>query len=447
MACDRCADEGGRSAAARPRRRCPAFSSTATSSPAARMRHGASKPRRAGADDDRVRASATEPSAGGWSLSSPDLVGDLDREPQLGPLLFLGEDVAFLGRGKAALRRQRELIQRREFGGLLQPALDVVLFLQLAGLGGDDADHHDLVALRQIAQRLEAAGAVGIIFQEIAVVIGAGQHGLGHRLVAAGRNPGRAEIAAADMRRDHHVGRPLGDRVVDDAGVDFLQAVGIVAALARLLQFILRAEIGPYRVVELQIAAAGVVERLHRLAVGLAEIRDRTLRDRDRPSCEIDLRPPRKCSTAGDGIVIFGRDMGDVACFFRNLKWSSIGWSSGKSSLPITRMASCRVCTPANWMPSVGVKQLAAGQMAEKVEMPPRAAELAVGRELQAGRGLLVHDLLDLHVLGLAQIVGRNLALLQFGARLLDARRPQQAADLIGAERGFGSLHGLHSRI
>ena len=61
----------------------------------------------------------------------------------------------------------------------------------------------------------------------------------------------------------------------------------------------------------------------------------------------------------------------------------------------------------------VGVKQFAARQLCEKVEMPPGAAELAVGRELQPGRGLLVHDLFDLHVLDLAQIVGRNLALLQ----------------------------------
>ena len=95
----------------------------------------------------------------------------------------------------------------------------------------------------------------------------------------------------------------------------------------------------------------------------------------------------------------------------------------------------------------LGVKQFATGELGEEIEMPPRAAEFAVGRELQADRGLLVHDLFDLQVLGLAQVVGRDLALLQFGARLLDARRPQQAADLVGAERGFGSLHGLTPEI
>ena len=73
--------------------------------------------------------------------------------------------------------------------------------------------------------------------------------------------------------------------------------------------------------------------------------------------------------------------------------------------------------------------------------MPPGTAEFAVGRELQADRSLLVHDLLDLHVLDLAQITGGNLALLEPGAGFLDLGRTQEAADLVGAEGGFGSLH------
>src|SRR5712675_851995 len=93
----------------------------------------------------------------------------------------------------------------------------------------------------------------------------------------------------------------------------------------------------------------------------------------------------------------------------------------------------------------LGVKQFAACQLAEKVKMPPGAAEFAVGRELQSDRGLPVHNLLDLHVLDLAQIAGGNLALLQLGARFLDARRAQQATDLVGAEGGSCSLHGFYS--
>jgi hypothetical protein len=45
----------------------------------------------------------------------PHLIRDIDGELQFGPLLFLGEEVALLGRGEAALRGYRELIQRRVF--------------------------------------------------------------------------------------------------------------------------------------------------------------------------------------------------------------------------------------------------------------------------------------------------------------------------------------------
>src|SRR5882724_4113157 len=72
------------------------------------------------------------------------------------------------------------------FARLFQPPLDVIFLFEFTEFRGDEADHHDLVALWQKPKRLEAAGALGIVFEEIAVVIGAGQHGLRHRLIAAG---------------------------------------------------------------------------------------------------------------------------------------------------------------------------------------------------------------------------------------------------------------------
>src|SRR5579864_2796548 len=119
-------------------------------------------------------------------LATPHLRGHLDRKTKLGPLLVLGEDIALLGRGKSALRRERELIERRKFRGFGKPPLDVVLALERSAFGGDEADHHDLVALGQVTQRLEATGALGIIFKEIAVVIGASEQRFGDRLVTAG---------------------------------------------------------------------------------------------------------------------------------------------------------------------------------------------------------------------------------------------------------------------
>src|SRR3974390_974137 len=91
--------------------------------------------------------------------SSPNLLGDLDDHAQLRPLLLLRERVAVLGRGEAALRRQRELVERHEFRRRLDTALDVVLALQRARLRRHEAEHNGLAA-RHEAQRLKTAGAV-----------------------------------------------------------------------------------------------------------------------------------------------------------------------------------------------------------------------------------------------------------------------------------------------
>src|SRR5262249_26314839 len=86
--------------------------------------------------------------------SPPNLVSQLHHLAHLGPLLLLGEDVALLGRGEAALRAKRELLKRRELRRLVDAAFDSVLALERAALRGDDADHDDLLALGQEAQRL-----------------------------------------------------------------------------------------------------------------------------------------------------------------------------------------------------------------------------------------------------------------------------------------------------
>jgi hypothetical protein len=91
-------------------------------------------------------------------------------------------------------------------GGLFQPALDVVLLFKLAEFRGDDADQHDLVAFRQIAQRLDAAGAVES-YRGSSRRNCAGQHGFRHRFVAAGGNPGGVEIAAAGVVTTMSAGR------------------------------------------------------------------------------------------------------------------------------------------------------------------------------------------------------------------------------------------------
>src|SRR5688572_8728954 len=62
--------------------------------------------------------------------TAPHLSGELDDHAQLRPLLVLGQNVALLGRGEAALRAQGELVEVGVFRGLLDAALDVVLLLE-----------------------------------------------------------------------------------------------------------------------------------------------------------------------------------------------------------------------------------------------------------------------------------------------------------------------------
>ena len=89
----------------------------------------------------------------------------------------------------------------------------------------------------------------------------------------------------------------------------------------------------------------------------------------------------------------------------------------------------------------VGLVDLDAVEHAEEIEVPPGAAELAVGRELEADLLLLLDDLLDLAVLDGLELGRRDRALLALGARLLERGGTQEAADMVGAERRFGSLH------
>ena len=81
----------------------------------------------------------------------------------------------------------------------------------------------------------------------------------------------------------------------------------------------------------------------------------------------------------------------------------------------------------------LGLHDLHALQFAEEVEMPPGAAELAVGHRLQADRLLLRHHVADRPVLDLAELGRTDLPFGTRDPRLLQGGRTQQAADLIGA--------------
>src|SRR6516162_8517999 len=115
--------------------------------------------------------------------STPNLARDIADHAQLRPLLVLGENIAFLGRGEAALRRETKLIEIGETGGLLDAPFDRVFTFQRAVLGRDQSEHRG-AAFLQARQRLKAAGARGIVFHEIAVHLDAVEQHLLHGVVA-----------------------------------------------------------------------------------------------------------------------------------------------------------------------------------------------------------------------------------------------------------------------
>src|SRR5262245_54452393 len=77
----------------------------------------------------------------------------------------------------------------------------------------------------------------------------------------------------------------------------------------------------------------------------------------------------------------------------------------------------------------------------EKIEVPPRPAELAIGDRLQPDLFLLLDDALDLAVFDCLEFGRADLALGALRARLMQRGGTQQAADMVGAKRRLGALH------
>src|SRR5262249_42423537 len=277
------------------------------------------------------------------------------------------------------------------FGRLVDAPLDVGLLFERARLGRHEPEHHGLVALGHEAQRLETPRAVSVVFEEIAVVVDPTKQELRDRLIAAFGNPGRAEIAAAHVGGHRHVAGAAFERLVDYARVDLRQLVDILAALARLLQLFLRAQIGPYRVVELQVLAARIGKRAHRLAVGGAEVveegvhvRIDVFADASAPAAEMQHARARDRHLARTSRVRLEKlEMLEHRVAVEvELADDAHGPRLGLHAVELDAM--------------VGDVSLDAGEPLEEIEMPPRAPVLAVGDRLEAYSFLLLDDLLDL---------------------------------------------------
>src|SRR5262245_13037703 len=96
--------------------------------------------------------------------STPDRLGGLHPQPQLGAFVLFAQRIAGGGAGEAALRRDSQPVEIDVTRRLVGAPLEVVHPLQGRRLAADEAEYHALV-LRQEAQRLEIAGAWRVIFE------------------------------------------------------------------------------------------------------------------------------------------------------------------------------------------------------------------------------------------------------------------------------------------
>src|SRR5262249_37175406 len=141
-----------------------------------------------------------------------------------------------------------------------------------------------------------------------------------------------------------------------------------VAALLGKIALLLRAQIGPYGVVELQVAAAGLVERRDRVLVGLgevgkerAEIRIDVLADAFAAGAEVQRRRRRNGRLRRDFRVAFHEakviDEGVVlpVDFSDDPDAAVLGLDAGELDAVL------------------GLKALDAAEPLEEVEMPPGA--------------------------------------------------------------------------
>ena len=185
-------------------------------------------------------------------------------------------------------------------------------------------------------------------------------------------------------------------------------------------------------------------EGAHRLAISLAEVGKERVelrvdgfidRGRDRPAVERRRRRNRHFRrTAGIGFDEFemlDHRMAGEAELAGDLHAFIARRHRGKGDAGIHDVALDAVEAP------------------QEIEMPPRAAKLAVGDRLQSGRLLLFDDVLDFAILDRLEFGGADLAFGALLARGFPRRRPQQAADMIGAKRRLCSVrHGfLLSRV
>ena len=134
-----------------------------------------------------------------------------------------------------------------------------------------------MAVLGHEAQWLKSAGALAVVLHEVRVVVHAIEEHVRNGFVATRGEPRGAEVTAADMGADDHVGGLADQGGVDQVCPEVQHLVRVIAAATELLAYLGVADEGQAHVIQLQVRAAGIGKRLDRLAVGEGQIMEHRL--------------------------------------------------------------------------------------------------------------------------------------------------------------------------
>ena len=133
-----------------------------------------------------------------YFLFTPDGLSDFLDQFELVPLFQLGQLIADLAGGKAALRTQAKTVERNVLLCLADAGDDGILIFQPRRFGSDKTQHH-FFAIGHIFQRLKAAGThiVKLQIERIYIFLCQQERRNGEVIALAG--PSRVVVPTADM--------------------------------------------------------------------------------------------------------------------------------------------------------------------------------------------------------------------------------------------------------
>ena len=298
-------------------------------------------------------------------------------------------------------------------------------------LGGDESGYEGLAGTPQDPPGLEGTGALIVILDKVAVVGDLADHRR-HRIVEAGEEGVPFEVALTEVGGDGHIRRMALQCLGGDPPEPLEHLFLLITQGLDLFQEIGVDHISPGGVVDLQVAAAVVIQVPNGGLIGGGDIVDQAVDVAAVVGHFLDAHLQvvvhQDHIRAGDALF-----RGDTGVFGglvpEEFKGLHLGVGPGRviADLP----GDVTIFDVVHLAGALLLQMLGgeAVKLLEPVQMPPSAAELPVGDELEAVGYLFFHQLCDLGVLHPAQLRQGELPGVVFGPGLLDRRGAQEGPD------------------